>query len=203
MIANEFIQVVTNELHIYTLGIDMSIKKCILGYNDEVLDVKFEKRKNKFDRPFNVSNEMILVATNSSYLKLIDAETMEVRVWKAHEDIIMCVEYMEGVIVSGGKDNLVRVWNRDLELVGECKGHTGDVVGVGIGPRDMSVIASVSADGTLKLWDIKGGSESKRSVVAHEKEINCVRFAPNQKMVATASQDRIIKLWDEDLMLKL
>jgi len=33
--------------------------------------------------------------------------------------------------------------------------------------------------------------------------MNCVRFSPNNKLIATSSQDRLIKLWDENLMNKM
>jgi len=57
----------------------------------------------------------------------------------------------------------------------------------------MAFIASVSCDLTLKLWDsykiinateINSASivtQSLRSVNAHEKDINCVRFSQNSK----------------------
>ena len=33
------------------------------------------------------------------------------------------------------------------------------------------------------------------TVAAHDKDINCVAFAPNNSMAATGSQDRTAKLW--------
>jgi hypothetical protein len=81
--VDQKLYIVTNELHIYTaiineqLGIE--IEKCLLGFNDEVLDVKF------FDK------ENIIVATNSPFLKQISLTTMQVCAWKAHDDIVMCL----------------------------------------------------------------------------------------------------------------
>lgn len=116
MVSSEKIMVITDEMHIYDLNFDFNVEKCVLGYNDEVLDVKFEKGRE--------TPEWILMATNSPYLKLVQMESMEVRLWKAHEEIIMCVEYMDGMIVSGGKDNLIRVWRSvDLKLICEYRGH--------------------------------------------------------------------------------
>ena len=36
---------------------------------------------------------------------------------------------------------------------------------------------------------------ARRSVRAHEQDVNCVAVAPNDAVVASASQDRTIKLW--------
>ncbi len=35
---------------------------------------------------------------------------------------------------------------------------------------------------------------AKNTVLAHDKDINCVKFSPNEKLIATASQDRSIKV---------
>lgn len=32
--------------------------------------------------------------------------------------------------------------------------------------------------------------------MAHQKYINCVRVSPNDKLIATSSQDKSIKIWD-------
>lgn len=37
-------------------------------------------------------------------------------------------------------------------------------------------------------------SQALRTTIPHEKDINCVRFSPNDKLVASASQDRLIKV---------
>jgi U3 small nucleolar RNA-associated protein 13 len=67
------------------------------------------------------------------------------------------------------------------------------------------MIASVSNDNSLKLWDgipklktrtegislvkliVEEITQSKRSINAHEKDINVVKFSPNQKLLATSS----------------
>ena len=41
------------------------------------------------------------------------------------------------------------------------------------------------------------------TIMAHAKYINCVRISPNDKMIATSSQDKQIKLWEsKSLTLK-
>ena len=73
-------------------------------------------------------------------------------------------------------------------------------------PQSGNFILSGSVDTTIKLWDIsqiknlerKGKplvvSSAIRTVIAHEMDINCVRWAPNEKIIATAGQDKLIKV---------
>lgn len=59
---------------------------------------------------------------------------------------------------------------------------------------------SGSEDKTLKLWDLNAVSEGKLrgakvTIKAHDKSINAVCIAPNDKLVASCSMDKTIKLW--------
>jgi U3 small nucleolar RNA-associated protein 13 len=57
----------------------------------------------------------------------------------------------------------------------------------------------------MKLWQLKvienseGGAthygvESVQTVIGHEKDINSIAVAPNDKLIASASQDKTIKV---------
>lgn len=59
---------------------------------------------------------------------------------------------------------------------------------------------SASEDKTLKLWDLAAVSNgvirgAKITVKAHEKSINAICVAPNDRLAATGSMDKTIKLW--------
>ena len=43
---------------------------------------------------------------------------------------------------------------------------------------------------------IKEVTSAQLTIMAHQKYINCVRVSPNDKLIATSSQDKQIKLWD-------
>jgi U3 small nucleolar RNA-associated protein 13 len=59
-------------------------------------------------------------------------------------------------------------------------------------------IPETNQDGTLVTVN-----SAKLTIMAHQKYINCVRISPNDKMIATSSQDKQIKLWDaQTLSLK-
>ncbi|KAG5188335.1 hypothetical protein JKP88DRAFT_267609 [Tribonema minus] len=56
----------------------------------------------------------------------------------------------------------------------------------------LSISSSSDGDGGAAELPVK---RARHSVVAHEKDINAVAVAPNDAMVATASQDKTAKLW--------
>lgn len=68
-----------------------------------------------------------------------------------------------------------------------------------------AVVISGGSDKILKRWSLQPVFRSKtgkvvtcsasHSVRAHDKDINCVAIAPNDAMVASASQDKSIRLW--------
>lgn len=116
-----------------------------------------------------------------------------------HKDIVLSIDVShDGTLVaSSGKDHEVRVW--DLEhrkCLAVCVGHNEAVGAVSFPNKSNDFLVSGSKDRTIKCWDIKGvrkGSEVHSpsvslTEIAHEKDINCIAFAPNDSIFATASQ---------------
>jgi WD40 repeat protein len=73
-------------------------------------------------------------------------------------------------------------------------GHQGIVTTVAYAP-DGSVLATGSADSTIRLWDPATGLE-RDPLVGHRPAATCVAIAPDGRTVATGSWDHTAKLWD-------
>jgi len=86
-----------------------------------------------------------------------------------------------------------------LVCVGVGVGHT-DAVGAVALPRKPSnrFVLSASEDRTVKRWSWDGAEDGRMAtdytVLAHDKDINTVAFAPNDKLFVTGSQDRTAKV---------
>lgn len=115
-------------------------------------------------------------------------------------------------VISGGKDKTVKLWKKEessfeFKLIATFIGHIEAISSVCFGPKTGKVFASGSEDQNLKIWDTtnlmarshkiqkaENITSSKRTVSAHTKDINVVRFSPNEKLLASSSQDRSIKV---------
>jgi U3 small nucleolar RNA-associated protein 13 len=132
-------------------------------------------------------------------------------------------------MVTSSKDRTVRLWNvaqNECKAVGE--GHTDPVGAVCIShfqatyaSRKVFMISG-AGDKILKRWNLplhqlevtipksvltsnifdQGVKKitPSHSIRAHDKDINCVTVSPNDAMIASASHDKSIRLWNsEDL----
>ncbi|XP_052742499.1 WD repeat-containing protein 61 isoform X2 [Bicyclus anynana] len=126
----------------------------------------------------------------------------------AHEDpIYSCVwtrtidtddpKKSQDYLVTGGLDNLVKVWileNNRLELLHTLEGHCMAVVSVAVSP-DGHIIASSSLDTTLIIWELTSGFK------VHEIEMGGtdvwkVAFSPTGTQVVSGSHTGKLTVYD-------
>lgn len=77
-------------------------------------------------------------------------------------------------------------------------GHVGSLLSVAFSP-DSQVLATGSADGSMRLWDVRTG-RFLYSSGDHQQAVTSVAFSPRvgpagQRWLATACRDRLVRLW--------
>ncbi|XP_019737079.1 transducin beta-like protein 3 [Hippocampus comes] len=180
----------------------LSTQQQFVGYSDQVLDVKF----------LGQNDSHIVVATNSCQLKVFELLTNTCQILYGHSDTVLSLDvFTKGfVFASCAKDRSVRVWHMDADsgrvrCVAYSSSHTNAVGSISCSRLKTSFIVSGSQDCTLKVWDLPAdltGTDTdlhqlaaRATAKAHDKDINSVAISPNDKLLASGSQDRTAKLW--------
>uniref|UniRef100_A0A673KI60 Transducin beta-like protein 3 n=1 Tax=Sinocyclocheilus rhinocerous TaxID=307959 RepID=A0A673KI60_9TELE len=173
-----------------------------VGYNDDILDVKF----------LGKDDTHIVVATNSSQLKVFELATNSCQILYGHTDTILSIDVFRkgSMFASCAKDKSLRLWKMDLKsghvhCVAQGSGHSNAVGSVACSRLKKGFLVSGSQDCTIKMWDLPDplpdvGCEpvlmtARLTERAHDKDVNSVTISPNDKLLASGSQDRTAKLW--------
>jgi WD40 repeat protein len=74
-------------------------------------------------------------------------------------------------------------------------GHIRSVVSLAFSP-DGKTLASGSADGTIRLWDVTTHQPLGPALTGHIRSVVSLAFSPDGKTLASGSDDMTIRLWD-------
>ncbi|XP_069876074.1 transducin beta-like protein 3 isoform X1 [Dipodomys merriami] len=183
----------------------LQLRKQFAGYNEEVLDVRFLGPKDSH----------VVVASNSPCLKVFELQTLACQILHGHTDTVLALDvFRKGwLFASCAKDQSVRIWRMNkagqVDCVAQGSGHTHSVGTISCSRLKDSFLVTGSQDCTVKLWPLPeallsqstdaGGSpallQAQTTQRCHDKDINSVAISPNDKLLATGSQDRTAKLW--------
>ncbi|RUS24858.1 pyridoxal phosphate-dependent transferase [Jimgerdemannia flammicorona] len=107
-----------------------------------------------------------------------------------HQEGIYCVQFDESKIVSGSRDNTIKIW--DI-TTGRClrtlSKHAASVLCL---QYDDRYIVSGSSDNTMIQWDLATG-EVIRTLKGHHESVLNLKLDPNH--IVSCSKDRTVKIW--------
>ncbi|KAL7754322.1 U3 small nucleolar RNA-associated protein 13 [Sorochytrium milnesiophthora] len=201
---------VTTDQNILFYDIDDSFRriKQVIGHNDEVIDLCY----------IGPDESHIAVATNSEQIRIFKVGGYDGRIVHGHADVVFCLDKSNDgtLLVTGSKDNTARVWRfaydaendkHTCECVATLAGHNESIGAVALSRRSTSFVLTGSQDRTVKCWDIGTLSsahteenmlkpKSRYTIKTHDKDINSLSVAPNDRIFATGSQDKTAKVWN-------
>jgi WD40 repeat protein len=99
-------------------------------------------------------------------------------------------------LISGGTDNLVRVWDAaSMEAVHVLKGHTNFVNWVAVS-ADSAHVASASSDGTVRIWGLASGRPICAPLEGHTSQAAAVAYSSDGRWLASGGDDHAVIIWD-------
>ncbi|TPX56305.1 hypothetical protein PhCBS80983_g04618 [Powellomyces hirtus] len=183
----------------------------IAGYNQEVLDLKL----------MGPEDSHLAVVTNTEQVRIYNLETMDCDILYGHSEIVMAIDRSRDgtLLASGARDHNAVVWkfrrdetpeNRYVQI-GTCVGHTEPVSAVAFPRKSQNTVITGSYDRTIKVWDIPDSAlnmttsndntttpaklKTRYTFQAHDKDIQSIAVAPNDKVFASGALDKTAKLW--------
>eukprot|EP00750_Incisomonas_marina_P006432 INCI14550.2.p1 GENE.INCI14550.2~~INCI14550.2.p1 ORF type:complete len:1278 (-),score=175.31 INCI14550.2:2597-6430(-) len=109
-------------------------------------------------------------------------------------DIAASVSNDSTLVVTGGRDTVVRVWDLSTgALQQELRGHLKAVTSVAFS-ADGDIVASGSVDKSARLWSLKGGT-LLREFNGHDLGVTAVAFSPDDNWLLSACQDGNLHMW--------
>jgi WD40 repeat protein len=170
------------------------------GHSDTVISVKY-----------SLDGKMIASLGNDKTVKLWDAASRrELRTIFGVSDPISLSP--NGRILAGTSGDEIKFWSVvDGSVIRSFGGNPKGITSLSFSPNGK-LLASGGVDGTVKLWDVDRGQElftvnshprfeagtTDEITVgrAHNGFVTGLAFSPDGQTIATAGQDRTIKLWD-------
>lgn len=187
---------------------DYKLRRCLftlLGHLDYIRTVQFHPNAHQFP--------WILSASDDQTLRLWDfAKRTCLSVLTGHNHYVMCAAFhpTDDLIVSASLDQTVRVW----DTTGLRKKQMGEPTGHGAGPSQAEAMA-LSAPLQMTGVGMDGDNRPKQSgglnvqaelfgtndvvvkyvLEGHDRGVNWACFHPTLPLLASAADDRQVKLW--------
>jgi WD40 repeat protein len=100
-------------------------------------------------------------------------------------------------LVSGGPDDVVRVWSLANDRAPEVSlPAPGAVRALAFSPHGGRTLATAGDDKEIQLWDVATRRAVGPPLKGHTDRVNSVAWSPNGDLLASASADKTIRLWD-------
>ena len=161
----KLLTIATND-GIYTYNQEGFLEQSLNGHNGSVLDLEFQKKE--LLRANDINTDLKKHSSDKNY-----------------------------ILASAGADKTVRIWNVSQPTSLE----DGGLYSIATSPANSDIFAAAGFNGEIKVWLQNKSNNSKELIYTlsrHQSTINQIKYSPDGKILASASADRTIKLWNTE-----
>ncbi|KAL5438836.1 hypothetical protein PMIN07_011135 [Paraphaeosphaeria minitans] len=139
----------------------------------------------------HLTKKYIVVALDNAKIHVFDTEGYHQKTLQGHVMGVWAMVPWGDLLVSGGCDRDVRVWNLATGYPQfTLRGHTSTVRCLKM--SDAHTAISGSRDTTLRIWDLKKGL-CKHVLIGHQASVRCLEI--HGDIVVSGSYDTTAKIW--------
>lgn len=162
----------------------------------------YDKQSRVYTR-FNLSKYKLLLAVGlvSGKIRIYDAITGQfLLILFDHKDLVSHMKFSKDgslQLASVSRDETIKLWDMfdDGNMYKTLKKHISRVNCCDWSPVDSKMLVSVGVNRQAYIWDLESFS-IKHTLTGHLHDVVSCEFSPDGALVATASYDTKIFLWD-------
>ncbi|HEY9768843.1 MAG TPA: caspase family protein [Coleofasciculaceae cyanobacterium] len=147
--------------------------------------------------------KLIATATIDSKIHIWSKEGILQQTLNGHTGEVLDIKFMPGEIksdyyqlISTGVDKTVRIW----QVFNRYSNQNETIYSIAFSPIINNTFATADWNGKIKIWRNYPDGTPKliRTLAGHQDTISQIKYSPDGKLIASASWDKTIKLWDAE-----